>query len=88
MQRTSGPTTRINPRLRSARLWASFAFCVAVVGCAKSPVIVSACPAPNIDEQDDLELFMNWEPDRPAALYLARVLGHVYGLELKEVRGE
>lgn len=31
---------------------------------------------------------MNWEPDRPAAVYMARVLGHIYGLELEEVRGE
>lgn len=88
MQRTSGPITRTSRRHRLARLWASFAFCVAVVGCAKSPVIVSDCPAPNMDEQDDLELFMNWEPDRPAAVYMARVLGHIYGLELEEVRGE
>ena len=41
-----------------------------------------------MDEQDDLENFMNWEPDRPAALYMARVLGEVYGLELREVRGD
>lgn len=88
MQRTSGPTTRSKPRLRSVRLWASFACCAAVAGCATSPVIVSDCPAPNMDEQDDLETFLNWEPDRPAAVYMARVLGHLYGLELEEVRGE
>lgn len=88
MQRSHKSKRLHRPRLRSARLWASFAFCVAVVGCAKSPTVVSACPAPNVEEQDDLELFMNWEPDRPAALYMARVLGHIYGLELEEVRGE
>ena len=41
---------------------------------------------PNIEEQNDLEMFLNWEPDRPAALYMARVLGDVYGLELEEER--
>lgn len=89
MQRTSEPNMlRRRPR-RLARWWAFFSvFAVVASGCAKSPTIVSACPAPNVDEQDDLENFLNWEPDRPAALYMARVLGEVYGLELREVRGD
>lgn len=89
MQRTSEPSTQHRRPRRLARWWAFFSACAVVAsGCAKSPVIVSACPAPNVDEQDDLENFMTWEPDRPAALYMARVLGEVYGLELREVRGD
>lgn len=89
MRRISEQTEHRPRLLRRARWWASCAACALVVsGCAKSPTVVSDCPAPNIDEQDDLELFMNWEPDRPASLYMARVLGHVYGLELREVRGD
>lgn len=80
---------RTRPRLALVR---RLAFCAAFAaigsGCAATTTVVSACPAPNVDEQDDLELFMNWEPDRPAAIYMARVLGHIYGLELEEVRGE
>lgn len=80
---------RTQPRLALVkRLAFCAAFAVAGSGCAGTTRIISDCPAPNVDEQDDLELFMNWEPDRPAALYMARVLGEVYGLELKEVRGE
>jgi len=89
MRRISEQTEH-RPRLRPrARWWASCAACALVVsGCATKPVVISACPAPNVDEQDDLENFMVWEPDRPAALYMARVLGEVHGVELREVRGE
>jgi len=80
---------RTRPRLALAkRLAFCGAFAVIGSGCAAKTTVISACPVPNVDEQDDLELFMNWEPDRPAALYMARVLGEVYGLELQEVRGE
>jgi len=78
------PTPR--PRLPlPVKWWAFFAFCVVVAGC-RTTTVYSDCPQPNVEEQDDLEMFLNWEPDRPAALYIARVLGHVYGLELKELR--
>ena len=80
---------RTRPRLALAkRLAFCAAFAVIGSGCAAKTTVISDCPAPNVDEQDDLEAFMNWEPDRPAALYMARVLGEVYGLELREVRGE
>ena len=89
MQRLHEPTTRSMRRLVRARL---LAFCAAFVvigsGCAGTTRVVSECPRPNTEEQDDLENFMTWEPDRPAALYMARVLGHIYGLELEEVRDE
>lgn len=75
------------PRHLPVKWWAFFAACALVgSGCATRPVVISECPIPNIEEQDDLELFLNWEPDRPAALYMARVLGEVYGLELEEQR--
>ena len=78
---------RTKRRLRLARLSASCAaFALVVSGCATKPTVVSDCPIPNVDEQNDLEMFLNWEPDRPAALYMARVLGQVYGLELEEQR--
>lgn len=89
MQRTSGPTTRTDHRRVRARRLAFWLACAAIgSGCAGTTQIISDCPAPNVDEQDDLETFLNWEPDRPAAVYMARVLGHIYGLELEEVRGE
>ncbi len=72
-----------------AKLWLSYVVLAsAVSGCATRPLVISECPIPNVDEQNDLEMFLNWEPDRPAALYISRVLGEVYGLELKKVRGE
>lgn len=87
MLQTSGLTTQ-RPRLPlPVKWWAFFAVCaLAMTGCAARPVVISECPIPNIEEQNDLELFLNWEPDRPAALYMARVLGDVYGLELEEER--
>lgn len=80
---------RTRPRLALAKRLAFCAVCVLVgSGCAAKTTVISACPVPNVDEQDDLENLLNWEPDRPASLYLARVLGQVYGIELREVRGE
>lgn len=78
---------RTKRRLHRARWWASCAaFALVVSGCATRPIVRTECPIPNVDEQNDLELMLNWEPDRPAALYMARVLGEVYGLDLEEQR--
>lgn len=79
------------------RLAPFFAFAVVFAGCAGKPTIVSDCPAPNIEEEDDLEEWLcpdhNQDgacdtPGRPAKAWVSRVLGHIYDLELREVRGE
>lgn len=75
---------------------ASFAFFAAVAGC-RTTTVYSECPAPNIEEQDSLEEWLcpdsdqNGEcdtPETPAKRYVSRVLGQIYDVELKEVRGE
>lgn len=69
------------------RFWIAFALC-ANASCAKPPVVVSDCPAPNVEEQDDLESWLFEDGHEPSKAWASRVLGHIYGLELKEVRGE
>lgn len=76
--------------------WAFFAFCAVAVGC-RTTTVFSDCPAPNIEERDDLEEFLcpdhNHDgacdtPDRPAKAWVSRVLGQIYDVELRDVRGQ
>lgn len=89
MKRTSGLTGRHRPRRRGLRRLAFWlAFAAIVSGCAGTTEVVSDCPAPNVEEQDDIEAFLMSDPIRPAQAWVSRVLGHIYEVELREVRGE
>lgn len=80
---------RTRHRLRRARLLAfSLGFSVALSGCVTRRIVWSECPAPNPDEAQDVSLILVEDGDRPAAHWIARVIGHIYSDELREVRGE
>lgn len=63
--------------------------CVALLaGCAAPAKVVSECPEPSPAEAQDLSDWLMEEPDRPAQMWAARVVGKLYPEDLDEIRGE
>lgn len=59
-----------------------------LAGCAHERVIVrSECPEPNPAEAQDLSDWLLEEPERPAQVWAARVVGHLYPEDLDAIRG-
>jgi hypothetical protein len=51
-------------------------------------VVWSECPAPNPVEAQDISEWLIEEPARPGQDWVARVIGHIYAEDLREVRGD
>ena len=82
----------LQPRLRAVgRLLACSAIALSVLlaGCAHESVIVrSECPEPSPEEARDISDWLIEDPPRPGQDWVARVVGHIYADDLREVRGE
>lgn len=50
-------------------------------------VVWSECPEPNPVEAQDISEWLIEEPARPGQDWVARVIGHIYSDELREIRG-
>lgn len=62
--------------------------CVALLaGCAAPVRVVSECPEPSPAEAQDLSDWLMEEPERPAQMWAARVVGKLYPEDLDELRG-
>lgn len=48
-------------------------------------VVWSDCPAPNPVEAQDISEWLIEEPARPGQDWVARVIGHIYAEDLREI---
>lgn len=87
MRYANRPRLLRSPRHRSLRLLRSFAIVALLAsgGCARH-VVWSECPRPTATEEEDAEMLLDAEPSRPVSVYLARVIGHVFSEELRDLR--
>lgn len=87
MHERSTPSRR--PRTGASRARScAIALLVLLAGCAHEQVIVrSECPEPNPVEAQDLSDWLLEEPERPAQVWAARVVGHIYPEDLDALRG-
>jgi hypothetical protein len=90
MQRRNEPSgPRRHPRA-SGKLVAfcAIALSACAAGCVTRSVVWSECPAPNPVEAQDISEWLIEEPARPGQDWVARVIGHIYAEDLREVRGD
>ena len=90
MQRTNEPTGRRTPPRASRKLAAfcAIASSALLAGCVTRQVVWSECPEPNPVEAQDISEWLIEEPARPGQDWVARVIGHIYSEELREIRGD
>lgn len=85
------PKQRRRPRRVGSKplAFCGLAWLALLAGCAHEQVIVrSECPEPNPVEAQDLSDWLLEEPERPAQVWAARVVGHLYPEDLATERGE
>lgn len=78
---------RWQPRRLRAGLRLLLCCGVLLAGCAAPVKVVSECPEPNPVEAQDLSDWLLEEPERPAQVWAARVVGRLYPDDLDEIRG-
>lgn len=88
--RRNEPRPLRRPLRAAARRLRSFAIVwpVLLAGCAHERVVVrSECPEPTPAEAQDLSDWLLEDPERPAQVWAARVVGRLYPEDLDELRG-
>lgn len=83
------PRTRVRRARSFVGVWIACAVVLATSsGCVTRRIVWSECPHPSPAEAQDVSDWLIEEPERPAQDWAARVIGHLYDDELREVRGE
>lgn len=89
MQRHEPTWRRSLRRVGAKRVqFCGIALLVLLAGCAHERVVVrSECPEPTPAEAQDLSDWLLEDPERPAQVWAARVVGRLYPEDLDDLRG-